>query len=381
MLRRLKVQNFKCLVDQTVEFGALTLLTGVNGAGKSSVLHALLLLRQAEESLPSEPYVKLNGRYLLALGQAADVLSHQASSEDVLVSMAVESHDGDGAWSFRAKPTDRVLTFSRQHKKPLPALTRRPFTYLHAERHGPRQALSLNSLPIEDHHVGNQGEFVAQVLALNEHKQVRPELLHSEPAASDLFRLQVEAWMQALVPGLQVRARTEPDFGVSSLWWKRSGIQADWVRSTNMGFGASYALPIVVAGLLAPKDSLFLVENPEAHLHPLGQSAMGRFLARLAVAGVQVICETHSDHVLNGIRLATVAEQHALSYRDVRILYFSLDERGISTSTPLTLNRHADLSDWPTGFFDQSEQDLKALWHARTRAAETAQKLRKRHGR
>ena len=57
-----------------------------------------------------------------------------------------------------------------------------------------------------------------------------------------------------------------------------------------MGFGLSYSLPVVVAGLVAPqRDALLIVENPEAHLHPAGQSRMGTFLATVAATGVQVL--------------------------------------------------------------------------------------------
>ena len=75
-------------------------------------------------------------------------------------------------------------------------------------------------------------------------------------------------------------------------------------RPTNVGFGITYALPIVVSALSARPGSLLIVENPEAHLHPRGQVKMGELLCQASEAGIQVLIETHSDHVLNGIRLA-----------------------------------------------------------------------------
>ena len=74
-------------------------------------------------------------------------------------------------------------------------------------------------------------------------------------------------------------------------------------RPTNVGFGLGYALPIVVACLIAKPGALLLLENPEAHVHPQGQSAMARLSCAAASAGAQVIVETHSDHILNGVRL------------------------------------------------------------------------------
>jgi predicted ATPase len=104
---------------------------------------------------------------------------------------------------------------------------------------------------------------------------------------------------------------------------------------------------------------MLIVENPEAHLHPAGQSRLGRFLARVAGSGVQVIVETHSDHVLNGVRLAAVADS-SVPANDVIVHFFDGD-----TVLPIDLGARGDLSAWPTGFFDQIEDDLGRLARAR----------------
>ena len=131
-----------------------------------------------------------------------------------------------------------------------------------------------------------------------------------------------------------------------------------------MGFGFSYALPIVVAGLLVPVGGLLVVENPEAHLHPAGQSRLGRFLGRVAGSGAQVVVETHSDHVVNGIRLAVVDDE-AVAPTDVVLHFFGEGDGGEPTTIELTGN--GGLTEWPAGFFDQIEQDLGRLARARRR--------------
>lgn len=133
-------------------------------------------------------------------------------------------------------------------------------------------------------------------------------------------------------------------------------------RPANIGFGLTYAFPIIVAGLLAKKEQVLVIDSPEAHLHPLGQSKIGYFLGVIAAAGVQVIVETHSDHVLNGIRLAVAKK--AISNESVGIHFFSSSNSG-EENRPKIVSPQVDvngsLSEWPSGFFDQTDKDLAAL--------------------
>jgi predicted ATPase len=148
---------------------------------------------------------------------------------------------------------------------------------------------------------------------------------------------------------------------VSVIRYQEPGLLSEGIRPPNMGFGVSYALPIIVAGILATSGTLLVVENPEAHLHPAGQSRMGRFLGRVAGAGAQVIVETHSDHVVNGIRLATV-EDHTIG-TDAIVVYFFDDENPVT----IEVTEKGGLTKWPPGFFDQLEDDLGRLARVKQR--------------
>jgi predicted ATPase len=134
-----------------------------------------------------------------------------------------------------------------------------------------------------------------------------------------------------------------------------------WVRPPNMGFGVTYALPVILAGLTAGKDGLLIVENPEAHLHPSGQSQMGYFLSTIAAAGVQVLVETHSDHVLNGIRRA-IGEYRILSASQAIVHFFDADG---SPPQTLEFTETGSVASWPPGFFDQYQLDVAALTRVR----------------
>ena len=154
---------------------------------------------------------------------------------------------------------------------------------------------------------------------------------------------------------IQVEARRIPGSGLATLRFREPAVLADWTRPANVGFGLSYALPIVVAGLTVPAGPLLVIENPEAHLHPAGQSAMAEFLTRMAAAGVQVIVETHSDHVVNGVRRAVT--ENVLPSGDVAIYAFA--EGG--TASRIEVTELGTLSAWPEKFFDQLQKDLLAI--------------------
>ena len=134
----------------------------------------------------------------------------------------------------------------------------------------------------------------------------------------------------------------------------------EYLRPTNVGFGISYSLPIIIAALMAETNTILIIENPEAHLHPASQSQIGQFLARVASLGIQVIVETHSDHILNGVRIAV--KDGIIGKDDVNILFFA---RGAKFEGNMVIKpriyKDGGLDNWPEGFFDQFEKDLEKL--------------------
>ncbi|MEU5833291.1 DUF3696 domain-containing protein [Streptomyces diacarni] len=374
MITSVGIRHFKCFEEADFELRPLTVLTGLNGAGKSSLIQALLLARQAATS-PTPTAVQLNGPYGLALGEAQELLHPTAPSPQIEI--AVEAHTrespGGGSYLFEI-PGERALHL-KLNDSPTPhpaglALPGSGFTYLCAERLGPRDLLSVSAEPPEDIGVGVRGQHTAQVLALREKRLVTNRLSVREPlrypgTSVPLVRSQAEAWASHIIRPLLISAQWAPGIAASTLRFQepgeRAGIYGEEIRPANTGFGVSYALPVIVAGLLTEPGDMLIVENPEAHLHPAGQSRLGRFLARVAGSGVQVIVETHSDHVLNGVRLA-VAEDSTLAATDALVHYF--DREG---SVPLALTARGEVTDWPQGFFDQIEDDLGRLARARRR--------------
>ena len=116
--------------------------------------------------------------------------------------------------------------------------------------------------------------------------------------------------------------------------------------------------------LIGQKGSMMVVENPEAHLHPAAQSKIGRFLSMVAESGVNVIIETHSDHVLNGIQIACAEKEIKPSIVSVNYFNHLIDSDQPILET-INVNDKGDLSSWPRGFFDQTQIDFAKLFRLR----------------
>ncbi|MGQ0777475.1 MAG: DUF3696 domain-containing protein [Pseudonocardiales bacterium] len=363
MISTLAMRNFKRFRTVELSLRPMTVLTGLNGTGKSTSIQALLLARQIAEE-PGTSVVQLNGPYGLALGDSQDVLRFDAEGDEIEINLHCAGTDYRYRFSSPGDRYPHLHVTQRPETPPTELIGTGPaFVYLMAERLGPRDLLSVTSVESARVGVGEQGQYTAQVLAEHETRTVRAQLRHpnTEHGVTTL-RTQVEAWASDVISPVQITAQWPPGLSASVLRFQEPGLMSEPIRPANMGFGFSYALPVIVAGLLAPEGGLLLVENPEAHLHPAGQSRLGRFLARVAGSGVQVVIETHSDHTVNGVRLA-VAEEQTIDSRDVIVHFFGKADHGLPISIDLT--EHGRLSAWPEGFFDQIETDLGRLARAR----------------
>lgn len=366
MIQSIQLTNFKCFEDQPVILRPLTLLAGLNSSGKSTILQALLLLRQSFlENLLPHVGLTLNGK-LAQLGTAKDALFEEADSDEI----AFELQDDLPAslnLRFAYREESDVLAVKGSEVKGeiwKTSLFRDEFQYLRAERIGPRTSFGMSDYEVRHHHqIGSSGEFAVHFLSLFGSEIVDFVGLRHPLATSNTLQAQVEAWMTEISPGvrLNVKRYSEMDLMTFNVTYSLGHqVASSEYRPTNVGFGITYALPIVVSVLSAHPGGLVIVENPEAHLHPRGQVKMGELLSLASAAGIQILIETHSDHVLNGIRLA-VRERKVDPSRVA--LYHSKWDRGAKSPslTLVNLDENGRVSEWPEGFFDEIERSLDRL--------------------
>lgn len=370
MISTFHVEGFKRIRSHTFIFAPLTVLAGLNGSGKTSLIQAVLLTREA--SVTDSQALQLNGPFGLQLGTATDVNNWQHSSPIEMVADTTDTRQA--RWKFSMPEKDDALYLlvdDRPTTSPSPICSRRPrtFIYLSAERLGPRYVMETAAFSDDELELGFRGEYCAHVLSvLGDRIIADPNRSHpdSRKPEARLLKYEAETWLSEMTRPVEINGSRLDKSTVTKLEFRSPG--GEWVRAPNMGFGLSYALPIVLGGLTAEAGGLMIVENPEAHLHPAGQSRMGVFLAWLASKGVQILVETHSDHILNGIRRA-IAEKRYLPADKAIVHYFApdgpADEPGAIEC--LTFNESGSLSDWPAGFFDQYQIDVSSLGRNRRR--------------
>jgi predicted ATPase len=337
-------------------------LSGLNGTGKSSVLQSLLLLRQSyQQNLLGSGRLALNGD-LVQIGTAQDALYEDAEEESI--GFGLDWADGGAAsWNFLYDREADVLAADSAATAATTFTTSLfgdSFQYLCAERTGPRTSFPTSDFAVRQHRqLGPRGDFTAQFLAFYGRQRMSLEPLLQE-SAPPLLKDQAEAWLSLVSPGtrLQVTSHSGLDLVQLEYSFIRGKDVSRPYRPTNVGFGITYTLPILVAALAAETDALLLIENPEAHLHPRGQVAMGTFLSLAASAGIQLVIETHSDHILNGIRLAVHGGK--LSPEALRLHFFQRTAHGHQVVTP-AIDSAGRIDVWPDDFFDQWDKSLEAL--------------------
>ena len=238
------------------------------------------------------------------------------------------------------------------------------FVYLYAERTPPQRSYRKNSGSTTDSRLGDKhGHLTAfrfyQAMSKGEKIQV-PELQLSDK--DDTVIMNTSAWMNRIMnSSIRISANEESTDQISISYV--IDIHGDNFKSSplNVAFGNSYIFPIILAILTAPAGSLIIIENPEAHLHPSAQFRMGEFLALAAQNGIQLIIETHSDHLLNGVRVMT--KKKKMDADKVEIHYISQDEEDprIHQDERILLEEDGSLSHWPEGFFDEWELALREI--------------------
>lgn len=468
MLQGIRVKNFKSLKDLDYKCANLNLLTGLNGAGKSSFVQLLQLLRmtatRADELKVDVPLMKpdfdhvtyddlrycyahpeenvsvsvdfvakdldvescydigdyenIGGTISRVLGKGPRTnLVRVQNSEAKEIEDAVEAKIGEhtrGArkyidlvaiekWRDEAdvklkeiRSKDAALAFAYKslwkNMKMVSAFRGKPKRiHVGADEFENPNLWIFSDLGLYFHPEGeNAAEFLSQYGttitmdrfwesgfrkdALDNPMYFPGSVSKDRPGENTHLIDQVNAWLSVVSPGVQLSV-SKTDVGSERVYEMKVGYgegeDIRWFDPKNVGFGISYTLPVILTLLTSRQDDIVIIENPEAHLHPKGQAKMGELIARAVASGVQVFAETHSDHVINGIRVA-VAEK-IIKPEDVNIAFFERKEHGAEQDggadgketyaevRNIKVDDQGSLSEYPADFMDEWNNQLMEL--------------------
>lgn len=351
MLDALLICGFKCFDKAEISLRSINVFSGTNSSGKSSAIQAFLLLCNNAVKDSSSP---LNGMWL-RLGTFDECRNHRTNSRSFQVGARC------GEETFQAKfcsiddeRNDIAVELINESNRiqDLLRFDNRHIYYLPANRIGPEDSYLKNFDTVN--FLGNKAEFIIDYLYKNRKQAVTSSLIAD--SASVTLEYQVNFWLGKLF-GINNTIR---DLGLSnSLLVELSLGNGKPVRPYHMGSGVSYAMGVIISCLSAKPTDIVIIENPEIHLHPKAQSDLTEFLCFAANAGIQIILETHSDHVFNGIRKAIVKNE--IAHTDVAMHFFQLDKQALSRNIIIEINKHGRVLVQPKGLFDQFDDDLDQI--------------------
>lgn len=381
------INNFKSLKQIDLKLKNLTLITGLNSTGKSSFIQALLLLKQNKNNLDqisSYEMMKsfsindkeilthlksnienisllLDGEYV-SLGNKKDILYQEVFDENIDIEIYFGKDFLKTHYDIKLKMD---VEFSNHGVYQVSSLFLSNFQYIMTDRVPPSITNSLSETHIKENLIGLRGEYTAHFLAVNKNKKIYIEALKHPESKTNQFLENSSLWLREISPGIDIDSTVNPSQNNVTLTYTYfyGESKTNKFNPLNVGFGITYVLPIIVSILKSKPNDLLIIENPESHLHPAGQSKIAELCAIACSRGVQIIVETHSDHFLNGVRVAV--KKDILKHEDSQVYYFKKENDALETKVvSLNIDGDGNINDnWPKGFFDEYRNKLdELLW-------------------
>lgn len=375
MITDLNIYNFKAFQQTgTIKLGALTLLTGINGRGKSSFLQSILLVSQSIINSATHTPVNLitNGIWL-NLGTFNELTNIDSLDNNIrfqfhtdakidnhfeLSYSASQSHSGGELYSMKVNDMETFIelgsygeNINPNNKERIPPtfsgytslINLQNLYYIAAERNSAQneEALSTN-VKI---HMDARGRNILNIIFQQ----------------GDDFQHEIEKYLNQIFEGATFKIKS--DEKTLHLYMDATN-NGKHFKPVNVGYGYSYVLTLLTAGLLAKKGEIIIIENPEAHLHPSAQaSIMHFFINDVLNKGVQIFMETHSDHIVNASLIAVRKADVTLTNEQLEILFFNrynTVNNDISIQN-LEITSKGRVKNPPKKFCDQYAMDLKTL--------------------
>ena len=348
LIKEINIKSLKSIAELNVKLSNLNLFVGMNSAGKSTILQALLLL--AQNSINNTQ--GLDGA-VVSLGDFREVRNFNVTSDKIEIkatdfnnkniSLVFEETD------FQCKTT---VTCSDESLCNTFDFTKQNFHFLSSQRIGYQDVYKKNISNIDN--FGFMGEYAIDFLLKNGSLELEKNMIRNY----DDYTLisQVNYWLKYIV---NANIKVEDIKSTDIIKASYEMIDNKNIRPKNVGSGISYLVSILIVCLASKPNDLILIENPEIHLHPTSQSKICEFLYFVSNCSRQIFIETHSDHIFNGVR-AGIAEK-SFSKDKITINFINLNSENCTENSVISVGDHGEILNNVPELFNQFDNDLDRM--------------------
>ena len=353
MLTKLYIKNFKCFLKAEMALSPLNLLVGANSSGKSSAIQALrLCLGNAGKTQGKETQMTIRDK---KTGQFNELNSFLTNEKSFVI--GIDTPEGGVKTSYTFGDDTRVSTLVAVESVPARlalSLAEKSVFYLPANRDSAKDAFPMNMEAASE--IGDGGEYVIDYYAHHYGDKLDDALI----VDGNLKTLegQVNHWLR-LLTGYSLKVI--PQGEAYAVRYKNA--MGRELRPYHVGTGVSFIAALLIVSLSMPQDGLVIIENPEIHLHPRAQAVVLDFFAMVSRTGRQLLIETHSDHLFNGVR--RLLAQRQLTPAEVSVYFFKMQDGLESVPVRINLTEKGRMTQYEKGLFDQFDDDLDVILQAK----------------
>ena len=390
-IKRIALKNFKCFKEVAVDFSRITLLTGENSSGKSSLIYGILApLQSTNFNWNSFPlYLSLNGEYV-NMGGFEQVSFNHNSKNRLGIELAFSFHSSisyfNTSWYFDILSKSPKLGYAEiiDGNKEGSIKQKEDLSYIVSYGYKDKPStniLDLGIQNIDELQEYNNGFFwedisdkiydvLKQQFNFISSFRLHPERTYYQSLASNKvdksgggYIDQILDWSDNQSEGLYALVSILKYLGIlydikpHRLSGGRFDIKvkvksrSKWESLADVGFGISQFLPIIVADLQLSNESTLIMSQPEIHLHPSVQANLAGYLVGQVIeTNKNYIVETHSEYLLNRMRLLIV--QGEIQPEDVAVYYFENSIKNGSVAHRIEFTKQGQILNAPKGFFD-----------------------------
>jgi len=340
------INNFKCIRQSFFNFRPLTILTGTNSSGKSTVIQAILFTSSMYNQ-KNQSILKSVIKYL-----SLETIKNKYTNDDTV---EVSFKYKDSEYARIMQPIGRLnvnAALGNDRNNEIELKYEETLFYLSANRNGQEELSNYN----ESVRVGENGQYI-----LGYYQQKKDEVVINKLIKSNIsftLKEQVRWWLSHIL-GLELELKTNKVTDTMVTSYFNIG-ELENISPHNTGAGNSYLVKILIMCLTAKEGDVLIIENPEIHLHPKAQARLGSFLAFVANADIQLIVETHCEHLINRLRyevyIRNIAADNVMIYYKNSVLedfqQINIDSNGHY------IDKNNNVIAFPSGFFDSTLKEL-----------------------